>query len=228
MRIDLSREITMQFLDELDDFLAMTRLGETWSEKLYGLRDARRYVRPFLEQTLGDVQMFHDIAPDSDWWECAIESVEYFREKFRVTCPIELVRDAPSCHDRNVGNLAYACCYEVTGTEPVIYSSEIAVQNLSAFVNNTPPINQLIGGIAHEVWHAYQHQLARNFLCMTDNVVDLEQIDPTDDKNRGAIYALSNMILYRQPCCRNDSLYRFQICEAEAYYIQDKITAVLM
>lgn len=55
MRIDLSREITMQFLDELDDFLAMTRLGETWSEKLYGLRDARRYVRPFLEQALGDV-----------------------------------------------------------------------------------------------------------------------------------------------------------------------------
>lgn len=35
MRIDLSREITMQFLDELDDFLAMTRLGETWSEKSY-------------------------------------------------------------------------------------------------------------------------------------------------------------------------------------------------
>lgn len=124
------------------------------------------------------------------------------------------------------GDIVYTYAYCNTKHECnfQLITSEIGVKPmLIHFPDGVPSLPSIIGAIGHEVWHAHQAERAFSFLKRHGGVLDLSEIDPSDFKNRGALYVLSNQLLYSQVL-----RYRHQLCEIESIYIEGEIAKSLV
>lgn len=220
MKLNLTTEIDAE---KLDAYLTYTENGKRWSRELYFLtREKKSYLQPFLERALVDIQVPADYYQEDDWWQCAMMSVEYFREVFEIENPVEVLRDlnGEACN----GDMGYAFRFDRDGK---IYQSEILIYN-SFLVESPPLVHELIGLLAHESWHAHQVDRVISFIKEEGDVIDLEAINPADSANRGAIYILSNIAMYEGDMVRRNALYRNQIAEAEAKFIQSEVSSGLV
>lgn len=218
MKLDL-KNLTGEQLAEFKRraFDAEIEIGDNWWSQLYGIQGNEGYVSHFLEQALSELNVVTATYSPNDWWRCACISVEYFRKKFEVTLPIKIARGDTS------GN-SYAWNVD---DDFEVDASEIVLGTFPGCLNGIPPVEVLIAMIAHEVWHAHQVEKYCGFLKSTQGILNLDEIDPDDVKNRGAIYVLGNYVLYEEPVPGDFVAYSMQIVEAEAYYIQGQIISTL-
>ena len=224
MKLDLWAPLDAAVVnEELDDYLTNTESGGRWSKALYFLTQENKcYVQPFLERALTDIEILKSYYWVDDWWRCAVMSVEYFREAFQIEIPIELIRDTGDMASRF--DASYIFAFDVSYN---MLCSEIVINHHLNYVSDTylSP-RDLIGMLAHETWHAHQVNQAMKFLRRENGIIDFEAINPADFANRGAIYALSNIVMYVNNGM--GGVYRCQMAEAEAIYIQCQVNAHLV
>lgn len=219
------REDVDKIAEKARDYFRNSPNGMRWTEQLYAIFDVKTaYLSPFLKKALKDIWMLADYYRPDDWWKCVVKSVDYFREKFEVASPLEVLRV----------NSEKTCGFDVHCD--VIFSYDfkemqppeiVMERNLINYPDDNPPMANLVSNFAHEVWHAHQLERVMEFMQRHDSVLDFDKIDPTDAVNRGVIYLLSNLILYERDFINRSVCYRDQVCEAEAIYIQRQIETCL-
>ena len=86
MKLDLWAALDATVVnEELDDYLTNTESGGRWSKALYFLtQENKRYVQPFLERALTDIEIPKSYYRADDWWKCAVMSSAYCEEEGRV------------------------------------------------------------------------------------------------------------------------------------------------
>lgn len=220
MIIDFTTDIDVNKVrDKLDDYLTYTENGERWAKQLYFTKAREMfYLEPFLERALEDICVPVSSYDIDDWWTCAVISVDYFREAFCIEEPVEVVR---AIDNRMIDSLGYCFGFDY---ELRLFCSEIVIaDSMQQFHKGIPPVQNLVGGMAHECWHAHQINWTLNFLRREQGILNLEEIDPTDPANRGALYALGNTPLLHDTPTNYDVRYRVQMFEAEACHMQHQI-----
>lgn len=225
MKLDLKIALDVTKVNEiLDIYLTTTEIGKRWSQELCFLtNDKKRYLQPFLERALADVKTLESYYHADDWWKCAVMSVEYFREAFKIENPVEVMRG--SIDEVNGYDITYGFVFDANYS---IQCSEIMIgRHLNVGSDRYLSSQKLIGAVAHEAWHAHQIDRALKFLQRENGMIDFDAIDPTSFDARGAIYVLSNIVMYTDDTTSH-SLYGNQIAEAEAIYIQHQVKSHLV
>lgn len=228
MKLDLRNKLDSAMVKgELQDYLAETESGKRWLYEMYSLTRQKSYLHHFLELALADIQVPVSYYRTGDLWRCIVMSIEYLREVFKIKIPVEVVQDitkkephGPNFTSDFVYSFAFDDYCELLCSEIVVHSRFV---NSSGEYLSQP---DLIGILAHEVWHAHQIDRAIEFLQRENGIINLETLDPTDFANRGALYYLSNVVLYVSDS--GDAAHRYQISEAEAIYLQDQIKSYLI
>lgn len=224
MKLDLKIALDVTKVNEiLGIYLTTTEVGKRWSQELCFLtNDKKRYLQPFLERALADVKTLESYYQADDWWKCAVMSVEYFRDAFKVENPVEVIRNGINVV--NGCDISYGFAFDANYS---IQCSEIMIErHLNVGSDRYLSSQALIGAVAHEAWHAHQIDRALKFLQRENGMIDFDAIDPTSLDARGAIYVLSNIVMYEDATV-NRVLYCNQIAEAEAIYIQRQVKSHL-
>lgn len=223
MKLEVTITLDVAKVNEiLGIYLTTTEVGKHWSHELCFLtNDKKRYLQPFLERALADVKTLESYYQADDWWKCAVMSVEYFREAFKIENPVEIIRDGINVVN---GDISYGFVFDANYS---IQCSEIMIErHLNVGSDRFLSSQELIGAVAHEAWHAHQIDRALKFLQRENGMIDFDAIDPTSLDARGAIYVLSNIVMYEDATV-NRVLYCNQIAEAEAIYIQRQVESHL-
>lgn len=231
MRLDYAKNIiSVNELAELAEFLQAEEVGKKWLRRLFVCSGNTEYIRPFLSRALPEVHNLITADYEENWWRCACESIELFRTIFEVSTAVELLR-VTAAELKETVKFVYPlrnCIVYEFGVNQAkeLVQSEVLVGPLD-FPNGIPSPEQLIGAIAHEVWHAHQVEKAYAFLRQNHCVLDFERADPLSVTGRGAVYALANILLDDIPI-EKAGPSALPVHEAEAHYIQQKVVEVLV